>query len=93
MLIPLGLQAVGDLLQHEVLALAGPRYAREDGARHRVRWGQQRGSVHLADQKVPIRIPRVRDRQAGTEVALETYARLSTLGQPTRASCGGSSTG
>ncbi len=33
-LIPLGLQAVAEVLQQEVQALAGPRYAREDGAPH-----------------------------------------------------------
>lgn len=31
-LIPLGLQAVEDVLQQEVELLAGPRYARRDGA-------------------------------------------------------------
>ncbi len=49
-LIPLGLQAVEDVLRHEVQTLAGPRYARGDGAPHLVRWGRQRGSVYLADQ-------------------------------------------
>lgn len=75
-LIPLGLQAVDDLLQQEVAALAGPRYAHGDGAPHVVRWGRQRGAVYLADQKVPLAVPRVRNRQAGTEVPLQTYARL-----------------
>lgn len=75
-LIPLGLQAVAEVLGDEVTALAGPRYARQDGAPHLVRWGQQRGSVYLADQKVPLAVPRVRDRQASTEVPLATYARL-----------------
>ncbi len=75
-LIPLGLGAVEDLLQQEVALLAGPRYARQDGAPHRVRWGRQRGAVYLADQKLPIHVPRVRDRQTATEVPLQTYARL-----------------
>lgn len=56
-LIPLGLQAVEDVLQQEVRMLAGPRYAREDGAPHVVRWGRQRGSVYLADQKLPMAGP------------------------------------
>jgi len=75
-LIPLGLQAVGDVLHQEVQQLAGPRYARGDGAPHRVRWGWQRGSVYLADQKLPVLVPRVRDRQAGVEVPLQSYQRL-----------------
>jgi len=75
-LIPLGLGAVEELLQQEVVLLAGPRYARQDGAPHRVRWGQQRGAIYLADQKLPIQVPRVRDRQTAAELPLQTYARL-----------------
>ena len=75
-LIPLGLRAVGEALQQEVRALAGPRYAHGDRAPALVRWGQQRGSIYLADQKVPVAVPRVRDRQAGREVRLPTYAAL-----------------
>jgi putative transposase len=75
-LIPLGLEAARALFEHEVTALAGPRYARDDGARDRVRWGRQRGSIYLADQKLGLRVPRVRDRQANAEVPLQTYARL-----------------
>jgi hypothetical protein len=75
-LIPLGLQAVEEVLQQEVQALAGPRHARGDGAPHLVRWGRQRGSVYLADQKLPLPVPRVRNRQAGIEVPLHSYTRL-----------------
>lgn len=75
-LIPLGLQAVEDVLQQEVAALAGPRYSREDGAPHLVRWGRQRGSVYLADQKLPVLVPRVRNREAAVEVPLQHYQRL-----------------
>lgn len=77
-LIPLGLRAVEEALQAEFAALAGPRYAREDTPSAVVRWGAQRGSVYLADQKLPIAVPRVRDRAAGCEVPLATYAALQT---------------
>lgn len=77
-LIPLGLKAVGDALTQEVTALAGPRYGRGDGAPGVVRWGQQPGSIYLADQKLPLRVPRVRDRARGREVSLQTYERLQT---------------
>ena len=77
-LIPLGLQAVEDALQQEVLALAGARYAHADGHAGIARWGRQRGSVYLADQKLPITVPRVRDVRAQTEVPLATYAQLQT---------------
>ncbi len=75
-LIPLGLEAARALFEDEVTALAGRRYARDDGAAHRVRWGRQQGSIYLADQKLAVAVPRVRDRQAGTEMPLRTYARL-----------------
>lgn len=56
-LIPLGLQAVGEALDAEVTALAGTRYCRTGGRPGVVRWGQQPGSVYLADQKLPVPVP------------------------------------
>ena len=77
-LIPLGLKAVEEALVAEVHALAGPRHARDDGRPDVVRWGAQRGSIYLADQKLPITVPRVRDRGVQHEVPLATYAALQT---------------
>ena len=77
-LIPLGLRAVEDALLTEVRALAGPRYARADARPEMGRWGGQRGSIYLADQKLSIAVPRVRDRRAQREVPLATYAALQT---------------
>ena len=56
--------------------MAGARYRRTDGRPGVVRWGQQSGSVYLADQKLPIPVPRVRDRVANREIPLATYERL-----------------
>ena len=67
-LIPLGLHAVGEALEAEVIALAGTRYRRTGGHAGVVRWGQQPGSVYLADQKLPVPVPRVRDRVANREI-------------------------
>ncbi len=77
-LIPLGLQAVEEALQAEVTALAGRRYAHADGCAGIVRWGTQAGSIYLADQKLALAVPRVRDRRQGREVALPTYHALQT---------------
>jgi putative transposase len=77
-LIPLGLRAVEDALQQEVRALAGARYAHDDGHPGIARWGTQAGSIFLADQKLPIDVPRVRDRAARREVPLATYQQLQT---------------
>lgn len=81
-LIPLGLEAVNELLQQEVTALAGPRYQRSGGVPGHDRWGSQPGSVYLADQKVTVTVPRVRDVRRGQEVPLSTYQQLR---QPRRA--------
>jgi transposase-like protein len=77
-LIPVVLERVAELLKEDVVAAAGARYARGDHAPARVRWGQQAGSIYLADQKVPIAVPRVRDRATNTEVPLPTYQALQT---------------
>ena len=77
-LIPLGLMHVQMLLEEEVEALAGPRYARSDsvaGTRH----GSNPGTVVLDGQKVPIRVPRVRSEQA--EIPLRSYPALHGTGE------------
>ena len=75
-LIPLGLEAVRDVLQQDVERLAGARYAREGGRPGHVRWSKERGSVYLGDQKLPIVYQRVRDQRRDVEVPLETYQRF-----------------
>jgi len=62
--IPLGLTAVCEALQDEVKALCGARYARRGDRSSYRRWGSQKGSVYLADQKTPVQVPRVRDTEA-----------------------------
>jgi putative transposase len=81
-LIPLGLEAVHELLQQEVTALAGARYQRGGGVPGYARWGSQSGSVYLADQKVAVAVPRVRNLRRDQEVPLTTY---QSLRQPRRA--------
>lgn len=73
-LIPLGLEAVGEKLKKEVTMLAGTRYKRDDKKAYR--WGSQDGSVYLYDQKIPVRVPRLRDKYLNEELPLETYQKL-----------------
>ena len=75
-LIPLGLEAVADVLQQEVEQLAGVRYTHKGSEQSARRWGSQKGSVYLMDQKLPIDVPRVRDVEAGMEVPLAAYRAL-----------------
>src|SRR5881409_4034599 len=76
-LIPLGLMHVQVLLDEEVEALAGARYAREDGTAG-TRHGSNPGTVVLDGQRVPIRVPRVRSEQA--EIPLRSYQGLHGTG-------------
>ena len=69
--LPVALEAVDDLLQQEVESLAGARYGRGHG--DYARWGRNRGSVYLGDQKVAVTVPRVRDIRRGQEVPLVSY--------------------
>jgi len=74
-LIPLGLAEVGRMLDEEVERLAGLRHARKGaGEGGGYRHGSNPGSVRLAGQRHPIRVPRVRDEEG--EVRLEPYGRL-----------------
>ena len=80
-LIPLGLRAVAEALQQEVQLLAGARYAHDDADSETAglaRWGKQAGSVFLADQKLPVQVPRVRNLTTRREVPLATYQQLQT---------------
>ena len=74
-LVPLGLMHVEELLKEEINALASARYARKDEATRGRRHGSNPGSVPLAGQRVPIRVPRIRTVHGG-EVPLRTYATL-----------------
>ena len=76
MLIPLGLQAFAEVMQAEVAQLAGARYDHTGGQPGCVRWGRQRGSIFLADQKMPVAVQRVRDRLHDVEIPLQSYQRL-----------------
>ena len=74
-LVPLGLMHVEEVLDAEVTALAGERYARKDASMVGRRHGSNPGTVGLAGQRVPIRVPRLR-RVAGSEIPLRSYAAL-----------------
>ena len=74
-LIPIGLMHVQDLLQQEVIQLAGERYQR-NGLLGLDRWGKQQGSVFIKDQRIPIIVQRVRDTIHDKEVPLSTYERF-----------------
>jgi transposase-like protein len=71
-LVPLGLMHVAELLDDEVRELAGERYARKATSTRGRRHGSNPGTVGLAGQRVPIRVPRVRSTR-GKEIPLRSY--------------------
>jgi transposase-like protein len=75
-LVPLGLMHFAELLDDEVTGLAGERYARKATAIGGRRHGSNPGTVGLAGQRVPIRVPRVRS-VGGSEIPLRSYEALS----------------
>ena len=73
--LPIGLQAVEEALQEEVTGLAGLWYNRRESIK---RWGSNPGSVFLGNQKLSIRVPRLRDVEQNVEVELESYHQLQS---------------
>ena len=57
-LVPLGLMHIEELLDEEVTALAGERYTRKAPSVGGRRHDSNPGTVELAGQRVPIRVPR-----------------------------------
>ena len=79
-LIPLGLMRIQALLEEEVCTLAGTWYARKSPMLPGRRYGSNPGSVQLAGQRHPLRIPRVQ-HVAGGEIPLQTLNHLRGTGR------------
>ena len=73
--VPLGLLHIEELLDEEVTALAGERDARKDPSVGGRRHGSNPGTVGLAGQRVPIRVPRIRHVTA-REIPRRSYEAL-----------------
>ena len=78
-LVPLGLMHVQELLDAEVAELAGARHARKEASLRGRRHGSNPGTVRLAGQRVPIRVPRVRSVTGG-EIPLRSYDAVRDSG-------------
>ena len=66
-----------EILDEEVAYLTGRRYSRTRpfGGRYH-RWGTNPGSVRLGQERVPIEVPRIRDRIDEKEKPLESYQAM-----------------
>ncbi len=74
-LIPVGLSAVCERLQRDLVALAGRKHQR-DGVGYR--WGSNEGSVYMGDQKAHVVVPRVRSKADDREIPLPSYEALQS---------------
>lgn len=69
-----------ELIEAEVEQLCCERYQHDKGVY--ARWGANPGSIRIQNEKVKIRVPRVRNTQTNKECPLETYQKLR---KPTQA--------
>ncbi len=74
-MIPLALMHALDMIENDVRQLAGDRYGRT-GLPGYDRWGSQKGSICLHDQRIPIRYPRVRNTIKRKEAPIPSYTQL-----------------
>jgi len=70
LLIPPAVKEFMSQLESEVQEICGGRYSRDGEVK---RWGSQPGSIILANQKIRIKRPRVRDMESGKELKLKKY--------------------
>ena len=73
-LIPIGIMAIYEELDKEVVKLAGTRHSRKQGKERVYRHGTNPGTVQIGGQRIPLKVPRVRGKEG--EVRLSTYERL-----------------
>ena len=74
--VAIGLDVMGELIDTEVTALAGPK-GKRDSNRAAYRHGTEDGKVTLGGRRIPVRRPRVRsvadENGVEREVHLESY--------------------
>ena len=73
LLVPVAVKEFTRLINQEVDLLCGKRYSQ--GSTNR-RWGSQAGSIFLANQKVRVEKPRVRNYDSNQEMRLQHYEDL-----------------
>ncbi len=68
------------LIDNEVKHLCGAHAKHDDVHEGRYqRWGSNPGSIKIQGERLPIRVPRVRDRVTKKEVPLQRYQKLRKL--------------
>jgi len=71
---------INSIIDREVCDYTGERYSHNKPNNGRYsRWGFNPGSVKLGDQKVPIDVPRILDKEEKKNITLEYYEQLKDL--------------
>lgn len=71
---------INSIIDREVCDYTGERYSHNKPNNGRYsRWGFNPGSVKLGDQKVPIDVPRILDKEERKNIPLEYYEKLKDL--------------
>jgi transposase-like protein len=68
-----------NLVTEELKAKAGEKYER--GKRYS-RWGSNPGSIRIGEEKVPVEVPRIYDKESQKTEAAEYYQRLHSIPMP-----------
>lgn len=72
-----------EIMNDEVEALAGARYSRDKPHEGRYRrWGRNPGSIRIDGERVPVDVPRVRDRIEEAERPLRSYQAMKGTDAP-----------
>jgi len=71
------------IIDDEVKEKAGERYNREkpEGGRYS-RWGSNPGSIRIGEEKVKVKVPRIRDNKESVTRSPESYQKLRSIELP-----------
>ena len=70
---------INSVLSDEVTELTGRRYKRSKKKNKLYRWGTNPGNVVIGQEKISIRVPRVRDEANQSEKTLESYSSTTNV--------------
>lgn len=74
---------VQEIMEEETLEKAGERYSRDKPMNGRYsRWGTNPGSVRIGQEKVPVHVQRLMDKETGETFSPESYEALRELPAP-----------
>jgi len=67
------------LVEEEMKEKAGKKYSRE---KRYSRWGSNPGSIRIGEEKVPVEVPRLYDKEEKRTEEVENYSKLHNVDKP-----------